>query len=437
MAEKSAAVLTYGCQMNKHDSERISGILRAQGYDLVEDPLEADVVLLNTCSIREKAEQKVFSQLGRLKRLKSNNPGALIGVAGCIAQQEGARIIERVPHVDIVLGTNNIENLPRLLELARRGHKVSETTEDDRYFGQVTRVQRESRVTAWVEVMRGCDNFCSYCVVPYTRGRERSKPPEMVVEEVRTLAEEGYKEVTLLGQNVNSYGRGLDDGIDFPGLLERVNAVPGLRRIRFVTSHPKDLSDKLIEAMAGLEKVCPHIHLPMQSGSDRILDLMDRGYTSRDYRSRVNRLRQAVPGIAISTDIIVGFPGESKSDYIYTREMLQDVQFDNIYLFKYSARPGTKASTMNGEVAQSEKDARFDELITIQKGITLAKNRGLEGKREEVLVEGPSKTDKTRNTGRTGANKIVNFSGCDSRPGDLMEIEITRGGMYSLEGILI
>lgn len=436
MTGQRAAVITYGCQMNKHDSERIAGILRSQGYTLVEDPLEADLVLLNTCSIREKAEQKVFSQLGRLKGLKRDKPGMLIGVAGCIAQQEGSRIIERVPQVDMVFGTNNIDALPQLLQRARRGHKVSETAEDDSYFGQVACIERDSKVTAWVEVMRGCNNFCSYCVVPYTRGHERSKPARMVEEEVKVLAGQGYKEVTLLGQNVNSYGDSSEENLDFPGLLERVNAVPGIQRVRFLTSHPKDLSERLIEAMASLEKVCPHIHLPLQSGSDRILDLMNRKYTSADYLERVMRLREAVHGVAISTDIIVGFPGESMGDYIFTRDMLQQVQFDNIYLFKYSSRPGTRASLLEGTVPQREKDARFDELIAIQKEIILSKNRALEGRIEEVLVEGISKTDSAKNTGRTVTNKIVNFPISNSRQGDLIEVRIRRGGLYSLEGTI-
>lgn len=437
MAQQNAALITYGCQMNKHDSERMAGILRNKGYNMVEDPLEADLILLNTCSIRDKAEQKVFSQLGRLKRLKRDKPGMIIGVAGCIAQQEGSKLIERVPHVDIVLGTNNLDDLPGLLERALNGHKVWHTTEDDGYFGPVSHIERKSKVTAWVEVMRGCDNFCSYCVVPYTRGRERSKPPRIVEEEVRALAEEGYKEVTLLGQNVNSYGQGLNEGIDFPGLLERINSIPGLCRIRFVTSHPKDLTLDLIEAMARLDKVCPHIHLPLQSGSDRILELMNRKYTSKNYLERVNALRHAVSGLAITTDIMVGFPGENDEDYNYTKDLLQRVQFDNIYLFKHSSRPGTKATALEGEVSQEVKDVRFDELLALQKEITLSKNRTLEGKTEEILVEGPSKTDSSKKTGRTGANKIVNFPGLEIQPGDLIKVKITRGGLYSLEGVML
>ncbi len=435
---RNLAVLTYGCQMNKYDSERIVGILEGLDFQLTEDLTLADMILLNTCSIREKAEQKVFSQLGRLKRLKEGNPDLIIGVCGCIAQIEGDSIFQRAPQVDLVFGTLNIDRLPYMVrEVEKKRGRVLEIAEDCNPDIQSPLTFRESRIRAWVSIIQGCNNYCTYCVVPYTRGRERSRSSSVILDEIRGLAEQGYKEVTLLGQNVNSYGKDRSDDIDFSELLSMVEEIDGIERIRFVTSHPKDISVKLMYAMRDLSKVCEHLHLPVQSGSDRILDMMGRGYTSEEYLSKVDRLKSLISGIAISTDIIVGFPGESDDDFKKTEEILRKVEYDSIFLFKYSPRPETLAASLSNHVPTDIKEERFDRLLMIQKEITLKKNRDMEGGIEEVLVEGPSKKDRKKLTARTRSNKIVNFSSNRDIKGEMADLKIVRGGLYSLDGEVI
>ena len=438
MSQKKLALLTYGCQMNVHDSERIAGILSREDYSLTDEIEKADMVLLNTCSVRDKAEQKVYSQLGRLRELKESKPNLIIGVCGCIAQKERERILHKVPFVDLIFGTQNIHHLPSLLHDLNKGNgKVVEISEEPIDFDLDSPISRESRVKAWVSVIQGCNNYCSYCVVPYARGRERSIPSHLILKEVSRLCKEGYREVTLLGQNVNSYGSDIRGEIDFPDLLERINQIDGLLRIRFVTSHPKDLSDKLITKMASLPKVCEHLHLPVQSGSDRILKKMNRGYTAERYLGIVAKLRSALPHIALTTDIIVGFPGEEEEDFLATKRLISDVKYDTIFLFKYSQRPETRASFMEDNVSPKEKGERFDEILNLQKTITLSKNRLLENKSVEVLVEGESKKNKNKLTGRTRSYKIVNFSGPKSLTGRLSDVHIIKGGLYSLEGELL
>ncbi|MFV1952056.1 MAG: tRNA (N6-isopentenyl adenosine(37)-C2)-methylthiotransferase MiaB [Nitrospinota bacterium] len=435
---RNLAVLTYGCQMNKYDSERIVGILEGLDFQLTEDLTLADMILLNTCSIREKAEQKVFSQLGRLKRLKEGNPDLIIGVCGCIAQIEGDSIFQRAPQVDLVFGTLNIDRLPYMVrEVEKKRGRVLEIAEDCDPDIQSPLTFRESRIRAWVSIIQGCNNYCTYCVVPYTRGRERSRSSSVILDEIRGLAEQGYKEVTLLGQNVNSYGKDRSDGIDFSQLLSMVEEIGGIERIRFVTSHPKDIFVKLMYAMRDLSKVCEHLHLPVQSGSDRILDMMGRGYTSEEYLSKVDRLKSLISGIAISTDIIVGFPGESDDDFKKTEEILRKVEYDSIFLFKYSPRPETLAASLSNHVPIDIKEERFDKLLMIQKEITLRKNRDMEGGIEEVLVEGPSKKNREKLTARTRSNKIVNFYSNRDIKGEMADLKIVRGGLYSLDGEVI
>ncbi len=440
MEAGSFAILTYGCQMNKYDSERIAGILDKLQYKKTDDLVKADLILLNTCTVREKADQKVFSKLGRLKKLKKKNPNLLIGVCGCIPQAQGEKVMGRSPLVDLVFGTQNIHQLPEMITELKAGKKkltrILEATPDGIDPAEDPFL-RESEKQGWVSIMTGCDNFCSYCIVPYTRGRERSRQPNDILNEIGSLAKKGYMEVTLLGQNVNSYGRDLSDPLGFPKLLEEVNSIQGLERIRFVTSHPKDLSDELIEKMQKLDKVCESLHLPLQSGSDKILEKMNRLYTNHQYMEIVGKLKKAIPGITLSTDIIVGFPGESDDDFSKTEQAMLHVGFDSSFIFKYSPRTGTAAASFKDLVDEKLVSERFGRLESIQKETTFKNNKLLEGKSVEVLVEGESKTNPEKLMGRTRSNKIIIFEGPEKLKGSLVEVEITRAGLYSLDGHMV
>ena len=434
--KKKLSIITYGCRMNVYDSERMAGVLRQGGYELTPDARQADLVLMNTCSIREKAEQKFYSELGRLRRFKDQRPGMMIGVCGCIAQRAREEILERAPYVDLVFGTLNVS---RVLDLVRQveeaGEPVLEITDRvlDGDLGALP-VQRDSQVTAFVSVMHGCNKRCSFCVVPNTRGPQVSRPMTVVMDEVRGLADAGYREVTLVGQNVNAYGSDFRPRSDFAALLEAVQEVDGIDRIRFVTSHPLDFTQRLIDAMAGLDKVCEFLHLPFQAGADRILKLMRRGYTAEGYRELIARIREAVPDLALSTDVIVGFPGETEEEFLETRRMLDLVRFDAIYLFNYSERPGTLAPGLPDQVPHADKQRRFEGLLNMQKRISLAANLAYEGGTYEVLVEGPSKKDPARLTGRTRTNKIINFPADPSCIGQLAPVRVTQAGLYALAG---
>jgi tRNA-2-methylthio-N6-dimethylallyladenosine synthase len=435
MDPKRAAVITYGCQMNKYESERIAGILVGLGYTLTDEVRGADLILLNTCSVRDKAEQKVYSQLGQLRWLKRDNPELIIGVCGCVAQQEGERIQQRLPYVDLVFGPQNIPKLPALLAQVRHHrHQISDLADNPLWDEQLFPLRREHPFQAWVTVMQGCDKFCTFCVVPYTRGREQSRPPAAIVREVQELAAQGYKEVTLLGQNIDSYGKRSADGKDLADLLEMLQPLNGIRRIRFITSHPRDFTDKLMRAVGALDKVCEYIHLPVQSGSNAVLKRMHRGYTREDYLAKIERLRAYVPDVAISTDVIVGFPGESDADFAQTRALVEAVEFDAMYLFKYSPRPGTKAAAFADQIPEAIKSERFKTLLAIQEAIQLRRNQARVGRCEEVLVEGPSKKGSVQLTGRTRQNRPVNFVGHPSLTGSLVAVHIEKGGVHSLEG---
>jgi tRNA-2-methylthio-N6-dimethylallyladenosine synthase len=437
MATKKLAIKTYGCQMNQYDSERIIGLLQQADYELTDDVKEAHLVLLNTCSIREKADQKFYSELGRLKQIKQRRHDMLIGVCGCIPQRAKGEILARAPYVDLVFGTLNVS---RVLELVRQVEtreapvmEISDSVLDDD-LGALP-VSRDSAVTGFVSVMHGCNKRCSFCVVPNTRGPQVSRPMPVVLDEIRGLAATGYKEVTLLGQNVDAYGVDFRPRhVDFADLLAAVNAIEGIERIRFVTSHPLDFTPRLIEAMAALDKVCESLHLPFQAGADRILKLMRRGYTARHYRDLIARIRRAVPDIALSTDVIVGFPGETEEEFLQTRRLLEDIRFDSIFLFNYSERPDTVAPGMPDQIPHEVKQRRFDGLINMQKRISLAANLPYEGQTVEVLVEGPSKRDPHKLTGRTRTNKIVNFPGHAALIGTLVPVQVTRAGLYALDG---
>ncbi|MGK7346742.1 MAG: tRNA (N6-isopentenyl adenosine(37)-C2)-methylthiotransferase MiaB [Candidatus Nitrospinota bacterium M3_3B_026] len=429
---KKLSIITLGCQMNKHDSEWISGLL-ADGYDYTDDHSEADLLVVNTCTVREKAESKFFSLLGRLRPLKLARRDMVIGVAGCIAQDQGERIVEREPMVDLVFGTRAVANVPMMLERLEETGRPQVDTSDAAGYDEFP-MRRESAFAAWVSIMRGCDNHCSYCIVPHTRGPEQSRPPESVLREVEELADSGFKEINLLGQNVNSYGRGLRQAAGFPELLRMVDAVGGVERVRFVTSHPKDLSDGLVDAMAELKTVCPALHLPIQSGSDRILSLMRRGYTADHYFSRVERLRERIPDISLTSDMIVGFPGETEEDFEKTLEAVQRAEYDNIFLFKYSPRPGTEAAGLPGRVAPEAAQERFNAVMELQKRISAERYARWAGREVEVLVEGPSKKNPERYSGRTPGNLVVNFNAAENFTGETIRVNIVKSGRYSLEG---
>jgi tRNA-2-methylthio-N6-dimethylallyladenosine synthase len=427
---KTVFIRTFGCQMNVHDSEKMFGILEESGYYKTEDPCSADLVIFNTCSIRQKAEQKFYSELGRLKSYKKRKNELKVAVAGCIVQHEGKNIFKNAPHVDFIFGPQNIH----VLRDFASGRIAPVAIEDNSEIAKMDlpAKREEGGVKAWITIIYGCNNFCSYCIVPYTRGRERSRPSENILYEVAELADKGYKEITLLGQNVNSY----KSDVDFPGLLKKLDRVGGIKRIRFITSHPKDLSEKLVDAMADLSKVCEHIHLPLQSGSNNILKLMNRGYMYDDYIQKVSSLREKIPDISITSDIIAGFPGETEEDHLLTISAMKEIEFDGIFAFKFSSRLGTKAAEMKDHHLPEEiKSKRLNEILEIQDEITIKKNKLLEGTIQEILIEGYSKTNKKKLTGRTMTNKIVNIPNSNNIDvGSLIDVEITKGGKHSLEG---
>jgi len=432
----TAHVITCGCQMNGADSETMAGILRAEGYRLVDGPEEADVVLVNTCSIRAKAEQKVLSLTGRLREMKKSRPGMQLVLAGCVAQRLGEALIERAPGLDVVLGTARAARLPDLLREAReRGGPAVDVIEEPAGRHPAIPVRRSS-LKAWVNIMFGCDNHCAYCVVPAVRGRERSRPADEIVREVAALAAGGYREVTLLGQNVNSYGRGLAVPADFPSLLRALDGGTGIDRIRFTTSHPKDFSGDLIRAVADLPSVCEAVHLPLQAGDDGVLRRMNRGYTFTDYRHIHGALRDAVPEVAVTTDIIVGFPGETQGQFERTLRALEELRFDAIFSFRYSPREGTAAWQMGDDIPEEEKARRLVEVQGLQQEISTARNGELVGRTVEVLVEGPSRKDPGRLTGRSRGNKVVNFHGPSSLAGQLVEVQVVGAGFVALAGKL-
>jgi tRNA-2-methylthio-N6-dimethylallyladenosine synthase len=422
----------FGCQMNEHDMEKVASLLHAAGIIPAEDVRAADVVIVNTCCVREKAEQKFYSLMGRLKHLKRKN-GTILGMTGCIAQLEKDAIVERLPFLDFSLGPSSLHRITEAIDAAAGRKRFLEFA--DNGCDQTLHVRPRAAsgaVKAYVTVMKGCDNFCSYCIVPYVRGREVSRESADVIDEVRNLAVAGVKEVTLLGQNVNSYNRGRDD-LSFPELLNRINAIDGIERIRFVTSHPKDMSDNLVDCFGRLEKLCEHIHLPFQSGSDRILGLMNRGYTAAQYLEKVDALRERCPGMAFSADCIVGFPGETEEDFEGTMALIEKVRFDGLFSFCYSPRKNTAATGLPDEVDQETAHTRLLRLQAAQKVITREKNRELEGSTVEVLVEGRSKNSPEDLTGRTRTNKIVNFGGAEEMVGRLAYVEVVKGYANSLK----
>lgn len=432
-------ITTYGCQMNEHDSEVMAGLLEEMGFRPAERAEEADIILLNTCCVREKAENKVYGKLGELRALKSARPDLIIGVAGCMVQQEGVaeKIRQRAPHVDLLLGTHNLHRLPELIreiEAVREAQvAVSPVVEEQ---PENLPISRADRIKAYVTISYGCNNFCTYCIVPYVRGPERSRRLEDILAEVRSLAEQGYKEVMLLGQNVNTYGRDLADGVTFAGLLQAVDKIEGLARIRYTTSHPRDFTLELVDVIASSEKVCEHFHLPAQAGSNRILELMRRGYTREHYLELAAAIRRRIPEATITTDLIVGFPGETEEDFAATLDLVEKVRFDAAFTFMYSPRKGTVAASLPGQVPAEVKRERLLRLNQLQNRLTRESNERLVGRTVEVLVEGRSKTNPERLAGRTRTNKIVVFSGPEELIGQLVNLRITEAHTFNLFGEL-
>ncbi|MDH4264360.1 MAG: tRNA (N6-isopentenyl adenosine(37)-C2)-methylthiotransferase MiaB [Deltaproteobacteria bacterium] len=438
MPPKKLYIKTFGCQMNVYDSERIAHLLAAKNYQLVENPSEADLVFLNTCNVREKPEQKVYSALGRLRVLKKKKSKMIIGIGGCLAQQEGEAFLQSFPHVDFVVGTKEISRIAELLNdleaFGKRGLAVNLSGRLDPYATLPFSLPSSSTVVAFVSIMQGCDNFCSFCIVPYVRGREVSRASQEILKEIQSLASQGVKEVTLLGQNVNSYGQTSPGDLDFVELLKAVQEIAGIERIRFTTSHPKDLSTPLIKAFGKFPKLCEHIHLPLQNGSARILQRMNRGYSPGFYLEKIKDLRQSCPGISVTTDMIVGFPGEEEEDFHASMEMIEKVQFDDLFSFKYSDRPGTRATLFNEKVPEGIAQRRLVELQALQRKITWKRNKAWEGKDVEVLVEGRSKANPEENMGRTRTNHIVNFPGKTLTSGAIVQLRIQKAYAHSLRG---
>jgi len=435
---KKLYLKTFGCQMNENDSEKVYWLLRDE-YVLIERPEEADLIIINTCSVREKPEHKLYSEIGRYKELKKRRPEVLIGVMGCVAQQEGERLLERFPYLDLVLGTQGFYRIKEALkERLITGKPVvfTELKEDFKIPLVLPDKRTFKRIKAYISIMQGCDNFCTYCIVPYVRGREISRPPEEILKEAEELVKkEGVKEITLLGQNVNSYGKKEKGYPDFAELLERLSQIEGLLRIRFTTSHPKDLSEKLMKVIAENPKVCKHLHLPLQAGSNRTLKKMNRKYTKEEYLEKVEKLRAICPEIALTSDIIVGFPGESEEDFLETLEMLEKVRFHEIFSFKYSDRPFALARKFEEKVPEEVKEERLKRVHEVQGRITEEIYQSYVGKVVEVLVEGRSKKDPGKLTGRTTTNVVVNFEAPRlDLEGALVRVEIISAGKHSLKG---
>ncbi len=424
--------------MNVQDSEKMACLMEASGYKTTDNPGEADLIIVNTCSVREKAAQKAYSQLGRFRELKQKRRHLVLGVAGCLAQQLGDKFFKMFPFLDMVVGTHQIDRLPEIVaSVSRSGGRLAETE----FCGHVRSLDIPAqplagKVSSFVTIMQGCNNFCTYCVVPYLRGREQSRPLGDIVREVENLSLHGIQEVTLLGQNVNSYGKTLTQRADFAQLLEAIGKIPGIKRIRFTTSHPKDLSDTLISSFGRIQGLCEHIHLPVQAGSNKVLRKMKRGYTVEQYKERVAALRRVLPDISITSDMIVGFPGEEDDDFNQTLELMREVRFDGLFSFMYSQRKGTPAAEMDGQVPDEIKRERLNLLQSLQETHTLEKNRAIIGKTQEVLVEGASRKTPGDMTGRTRSNRIVNFTGGPELVGSMVNVKIVDAFSHSLRGEL-
>ncbi|MCA9550807.1 MAG: tRNA (N6-isopentenyl adenosine(37)-C2)-methylthiotransferase MiaB [Myxococcales bacterium] len=435
LAPRRVYIDTFGCQMNMHDSQRMVSLMASEGYVPTETPDDADLIILNSCSVREKAEQKVRTRAGQMKKVKRANPDVVLAIGGCVATQEGSKLLERIPHADIVFGPDHIGRLPEMVRSVQAEHGRFDET---RLLGRKAGFDFPKlgdgpvEVSAFVSVMKGCDKFCTYCVVPYTRGREVSRAASEILDEVRVLAERGTKEVVLLGQTVNSYGNRPDDGqIPFAELLYRVAEIDGIERIRFTSPHPSSFSDAQIRAFSEIPKLCPHMHLPVQSGSTSILQAMRRDYTREEYLAIIHRLREVAPQVALTTDVIVGFPGETEADFLDTMSLMEEVRYQGAFSFAFSERTGTKAVEFPDPVPVPERFERLRILQARQDEITQEWLQSMVGERQTVLVEGPSKTDPTRSTGRNGQNRPVHVDGIYA-PGTLLEVDVVEAYKHSL-----
>ncbi len=438
---KKYYTITYGCQMNESDTERINGQLEELGYRPAEEMEDADIVIMNTCSVRQNAEEKVYGKIGEIKKLKDKNPDMLLGIAGCMAQENKGKLIERMPIIDFVIGPYHIHDLKDIVskENARGGHVVKternpHSVED---YSELKSV-RKSKIFAWVPIMQGCNKFCTYCIVPYVRGREISRTIDDISNEIQTLADEGYKEVTLLGQNVNSYGLDFRNGTDFGDLIRAIDKIDDIERVRYMTSHPRDMTFEMIDTMAESSKVVRHMHLPVQHGSNEMLKKMNRGYTIEHFKELLSYVRSKMPDIVVTTDLITGFPGETEEMHQETLALLKEVRFDSAYTFIYSPRTGTPAARMEDQIDSDTKHRRLQELMDVENEISLELNKEMEGKTYSIIVEGPSKQDPMNWYGRTSGNKMILFPYKEGiSVGDTVDVKVDTAQTWVLKGELI
>ena len=443
--ERFAMVDTYGCQQNESDSEILRGFLRAMGYTMTGDEQLADVIVVNTCAVREHAQMRVFGNVGALTHVKREHPERIVVLCGCMAQSEQIReqVLRSYRMVDLCFGPNELWRFPELLERTMQVHglpgnrgRVFEAGGEDAVAEGLPRM-RDGSVKAWLTIMSGCNNFCSYCIVPYVRGRERSRRSADVIAEASALIAAGYRDITLLGQNVNSYGRGLDEDTDFPDLLRRIDAIPGDFRVRFMTSHPKDATEKLFRAMAECEKCAPHSHLPVQSGSNRILKAMNRQYTREKYLALTERARELIPDLVLTTDVIVGFPGETEEDFLDTLRLTEEVRFDSMFTFIYSPRPGTPAAKLEDPTPRQEIQSRFDRLVESANAVSAALHASQEGRVVRVLIDGPGRSGEYTLSSRTDGGRLVHLKGNESLIGSWADVKITGSNTYALFGEIV
>ncbi|HBK28134.1 MAG TPA: tRNA (N6-isopentenyl adenosine(37)-C2)-methylthiotransferase MiaB [Dialister sp.] len=439
--DKKYFTLTYGCQMNESDTERINGQLEELGYEPAETMDEADIIIMNTCSIRQNAEEKVYGKIGEIKKLKEKNPRLLLGIAGCMAQENKGKLIERMPIIDFVIGPYHIHDLKDIISNENaKGSHVVKTERNPHSVSDYSDLKavRKSHIFAWIPIMQGCNKFCTYCIVPYTRGRELSRPVEAICKEIQELADEGYKEVTLLGQNVNSYGLDFRNGTDFGTLIRAIDKIDGIERVRYMTSHPRDMTFDMVDAMAASPKVVRHMHLPVQHGSTEMLKAMNRGYTIERFKELVAYVRKKMPDIALTTDLITGFPGETEEMHQETVKLLKEIRFDSCYTFIYSPRKGTPAARMENQIDDETKHRRLQELMDVENEISLELNKEMEGKTYTVIVEGPSKQDESNWFGRTSTNKMILFPYKEGlKVGDTVEAKVETAQTWVLKGTLV
>lgn len=433
--KKKVKMLTYGCQMNFSDAERMTGELARIGYEETEDMNEADLIMINTCAVRETAEDKVYGKIGEIKGLKRQNPNLILGITGCMAQKEGEKLIKRAPHIDFVLGTNKIQQVVATVQALENeeARHIVDTAINEAEMPEDMAINRKTALSAWIPIMYGCNNFCTYCIVPYVRGRERSRLPEDIIAEIKEVVAQGFKEVTLLGQNVNSYGKDHKKAT-FAELLAMVDDIEGIERVRYMTSHPKDLSDEVIEVIKNSKHICTHFHLPVQYGSDNMLKRMNRVYTVAKYKETVRKIREAIPDCSLTTDLIVGFPGETEEEFQQLMEFIAEIRYDAAYTFIYSKRSGTPAAEMPDQIDDECKHQRLNRLMELQNKISLEINQSLEGKIMEVMVEGPSQNNEAVWSGRTSSNKLVLWNHGEEKIGDLINVRITQPQTWVLKG---